>query len=376
MKIQDLLDMRKVLELVSDGYLRERAHPEHPALRTLGYTEKAQWDRLWCHETLTCRGLIYEAESGEVLARPWPKFFNYGEPGAAALALSDRVEVTDKMDGSLGILFRNPYTGELTIATRGSFDSDQARLANDQFVPALFGGAGLDDAWEPIDGITYLTEIIHPSNRIVLDYGKKQGLALLGGVRIETGEVFGPWFDERWPDHRTESFGVMTVGDALAMPPRPNAEGLVLRFDDGGSHMVKVKQEDYVRLHKLVTGLSDKAVWEQMSENHGDVTAMAEAIPDEFHTWLLVTTAEFAGSFAGIMDKALDDYEAIRFELKAPPGALIDRKSFAELAKKNERPHLMFQLLDGRDIEPSIWKELRPVGVRYMNQAAREEALS
>ena len=39
------------------------------------------------------------------------------------------VEVTDKMDGSLGILYRRP-DGVCAIATRGSFASDQALEAN------------------------------------------------------------------------------------------------------------------------------------------------------------------------------------------------------------------------------------------------------
>ncbi len=361
MKIQDLLDMRKVVELVGDGYLRERAHPEHPSLRILGYTEKAQWERLWCHETLTCRGLIYEAGSGEVLARPWPKFFNWGE-GSEPLALSDMVEVTDKMDGSLGILFRNPFTGMWEIATRGSFDSDQARLSNDLLVPHY-----LDD-WRPADGWTYLFEILYPENRIVLDYGKRRELAFLGAVSIETGEVRGPGSDLTWPGPVTQVFGSMQVGDALAMPPRPNAEGLVLRHRDGT--MVKIKQEDYVRLHKLVTGLSDKAVWEHLSEGK-KITDMLESIPDEFHQWVLDTAEAFVLRAVNIQAEAVEDFERITAET-----GTSDRRAFAELAKKTERPHLMFQMLDGRDTRPAIWKELRPVGVRYMNAAAREEALA
>lgn len=378
MKIQDLLDMRRVAELVGDGYLRERAHPRHPSLRILGYTEKAQWERLWVHETVTCRGLVYEAGSGEVLARPWPKFFNHGEHGQDHLAgveldLDAPVQVTDKMDGSLGIIFRNPFTGEWEVATRGSFDSDQARLANDQFLPRLLAsapaeGSGHEESWQPMDGYTYLAEIIHPSNRIVLDYGEKQGLALLGGVHIETGGVLGPEFDLSWPDHVTETFEARTLAEALAMEPRPNAEGLVVRYLDSGV-MVKIKQEDYVRLHKIVTGLSDRAVWEHMRQNGGNIEGMADAIPDEFHQWLGMTAAGFWGAFSGIRDKAESDYQEIVSSLEDPS----DRKAFAELAKLNKRPHLMFQLLDGRDPSEAIWKELRPVGVRYMSEAAREE---
>lgn len=381
MKLENLLDMENLLRRIGEGMIRERAHPVHPTLRILGYTEAAQWSRTWDHETLTCRGLIYEASSGEVLARPYRKFFNHGEWGQdhlqAELDLSAPVQVTDKMDGSLGIIFRNPYTGTWEVATRGSFDSDQARLANDRFMPAIVGDP-LRPRWEPKDGWTYLTEIIHPTNRIVLDYGDRQGLALLGAVAIETGEARGPELDPDWPDHRTEVFDCGTLADALAMPPRPNAEGLVVRYL-GSDVMLKVKQEDYVRLHKIVTGLSDKAVWEHLASGQ-KITDMLEAVPDEFHEWVLGTAEGFVARMAAIKDKAYDDYNGIVAGLReqglAMDGGRPDReyrKAFAQVAKGNERPGLMFQLLDDRDIDEAVWKELRPVGVRYMSESARED---
>lgn len=366
MKIDDLLDMTRVKELIEDGFIRERSHPEHPELRTMGYSEKAQWERMWSKETKACRGLIYDARTREVLARPWEKFFNHSEhlqDGMAQLDLAAPVHVSDKMDGSLGIIFPNPYSGEWEVATRGSFDSDQARKANWEFLPAVL------DGWEPVEGWTYLCEIIYAENRIVIDYGQKQGLALLGAVNIDTGEIRGPEFDERWPDHRAEVFDYPTLGDALAAEPRSGAEGYVLRFEDG--LMVKIKQEDYVRLHKIVTGLNDRAVWEHMSLNHGDVSGLAADVPDEFHKWLTTTAAGFDASYAAILDKALIDVEAIKQELGEPNDPAY-RRAFAGLATKNERPHLMFALLDGKDVAPMIWKELRPVGVRYMNPSFNE----
>src|SRR5690606_11013310 len=64
---------------------------------------------------LNSRGHIYDAETGEQVARPFQKFFNYGQ-----IDLHDDevpVSVHDKVDGSLGILYRR--RGEWYVTTRG-----------------------------------------------------------------------------------------------------------------------------------------------------------------------------------------------------------------------------------------------------------------
>ena len=46
------------------------------------------------------------------------------------------------------------------------------------------------------------------------------------------------------------------------MPPRSNAEGVVVRT---GLDMVKIKQEDYVALHRILTMTSARMVWEHLA---------------------------------------------------------------------------------------------------------------
>lgn len=56
--------------------------------------------------------------------RPLPKFLNHDQPEAPVIALDEPVVVTDKADGSLGIIYPTPDGP--AVATRGSFASDQA----------------------------------------------------------------------------------------------------------------------------------------------------------------------------------------------------------------------------------------------------------
>ncbi len=97
---------------------------------------------------MACRGLILD-DLGGIVARPFLKFFNFGEGGAGIPVVPLAVQQAsggggkggsggsgggggefiayDKLDGSLGITYF--YGGKAYIATRGSFVSEQAQVA-------------------------------------------------------------------------------------------------------------------------------------------------------------------------------------------------------------------------------------------------------
>lgn len=182
------------------------------------------------------RGLIVDLD-GNVVARPWDKFFNYGQEGCDQIDPSAEVEVTDKADGSLGILHLSPE-GRPHIATRGSFVSEQATTAT-QWIQEMSSDLDIEFAeyW------TFLFEIIYPENHIVVDYGGFEGLVLLGAVHISSGTYIGPDAAQEilgWFGRTTEVFAYKTLKEALEAPPRDNAEGMVVRQ---GNKMLKIKQE-------------------------------------------------------------------------------------------------------------------------------------
>lgn len=262
------------------GYIRVQSHPRFPDFQIANYTEKAVYDKEWNDVTLQCRGLIYNARTGEVIARAFRKFFNHNESTAPTIGLNDPVVVTDKLDGSLGILYSD--SGGRSIATRGSFDSPQARHASQIFWNKYEG------IFNPPAGITYLFEIIYPENRIVVDYGRTDDLVLLGAVDIATGRSIAPEVIQKsnhpWPGPVTETFTFSTYKEALAAAPRPGKEGFVvhdLRTDE----RVKIKQTDYVILHRLVTGLTARRVHEAMLDGQ-ELDEFIAPLPDEFHDWV------------------------------------------------------------------------------------------
>jgi RNA ligase len=314
----------------SEGYIRVGTHPSLP-LTIANYTEKAVYEREWNQTTLNCRGLIYDSNTYEVVARPFPKFFNVGEPDAPPLDPDEWVVVTDKLDGSLIIAFW--YKGKWEIASRGSFTSEQAEAAR------RIVSRPPDTRSNP--GYTYLYEVIYPENRIVLDYGKEESLNILARVHNETGEI-------------TAIKGTsMLAAEALALPDRENSEGYVIY---GTNHMWKIKQQDYIEKHRIEFGLNARVVWQWLIDGEFDQKVME--LPDELQVWA-ETKRDFLEGSASIAASL-----AIIF---LQENGHRDRKEYAEIVTKHhpKSAYLLFKALDGYDrraLERLALFKLKPSG--------------
>lgn len=373
--ITDLFSAADLAAAVEAAHVRQVDHAEVP-YRLLNYTEAAQWDSAWTPVTLACRGLIYDAQRGDVVARPFGKFFNYGQPGAAEIV--GPVEVTDKLDGSLGILYWLP-DGTAAVATRGSFTSDQAVHATGVYLDRY------DGRWSPEPDITYLFEIIYPENRIVCDYGATDDLFLLARVETATGRSL-PMAEanDDWPGPTAEVFPYASLPDALAAEPRPGAEGFVVHGLDSGQR-VKIKQEDYVRLHRIITGVSTVNLWRAATigdlvgrgytakqaaaaascsvgeaEGIGDgwLDAVLEDVPDEFYGWAKNVLTDLSREVEERHAYWRALYTAMNLDRFA------DRKTQAATILADDQAKacsgVMFSLLDGRDVWGTAWKLARP----------------
>lgn len=371
MRIYDLMNMDDLSKEIIDGYVRWQNNPDFPEMRIYNYTEKAQFDNHWTDVTMQCRGLIVSGEY--VIARPFPKFFNYEQRKEHFdTRLFDSVGVSDKMDGSLGIVYRAPE-GKPRVATRGSFTSDQASHATELLHKKIksLDFCAWDMRWTP------LFEIVYPANRIVCDYGELDDLVLLGAVNVETGEVRGPYATSHFiVDYNgpiAEEFHKVNLAEALAMEPREGAEGVVVRFLSD-NEMCKIKQEDYVILHRLVTGLSEKSVWEALGEGK-NVEQICEPLPDEFHSWVAEVADKLRRQFELRLHQINGLFLDILFDLEIRLDEDWTRKDFALAAKDSVHRGFLFALLDGNNIEPKVWQSLKPVGdTRIFNGQSEDVA--
>ena len=335
------INLEKIDQLISEGYITKRPHSSGD-LFIYNYTAKAQYDRLWTPETIQCRGLILDRD-GAIAARPLSKFFNLQEH--KEVIPSEPFDVYEKLDGSLGILYW--YQDQPYIASRGSFNSDQAIKAN-QILTSIYS-----EAIPLLDrSLTYLFEIVYSTNRIVVDYGEFEGLVLLAVIETESGI-----------EHAIESFthlgfpiakkydGLKDL-EAITNLNEQNQEGFVIRFESG--LRLKFKFADYVKLHRVLTQVTSKVIWE-MLRDQTPFEDILERVPDEFYNWVKETKANLIVQYQRIEDAAKADFERII--------AVVDRSDRKEMAKHIltcQNHTILFSLLDGKDYSDYIWRSIKP----------------
>lgn len=271
-RLADLFDPKLLRRMIGQGFVSKRLHNEYD-YAILNYTPKAATTGEWNEVTLQCRGLIYRTSDDVVIARPFKKFFNYGQAGADEIDLHEPADVTDKMDGSLGIIYFTP-DGEPAVATRGSFHSEQAEWATAWLREHTDYPT---EAYAPTRELyTDLVEIVYPENRIVVDYGERAELIYLGTIQIAKGEFCRSFLV---PLTYAGGYG-RTLGEALALKPRKNAEGVVVMTKDGRA--VKLKQEDYLAMHRARFNLTPWRIWKALTSDVFLEDFLA-GLPDEFH---------------------------------------------------------------------------------------------
>jgi RNA ligase len=330
-------------EILEDYYIRglvtRQNHPELP-LTIWNYTEKVQYESLWDEVTLATRGLVTDG-SGRVVARPFKKFFNLEEKKHTP---TQEFQVFEKMDGSLGIVFL--WEGKAVYATRGSFVSEQAIWMADW-------GNKYNFSEILVDGYTYLFEIIYPENMIVVNYGGESRLVLLGAIKTDTGEEIS-WDElstfEGWD--LVERYDGISDYNLLKGMVESNREGFVVRFSNG--NRVKIKGEEYLRLHRIMTNLSTTAIWEVLSGG-GDILSTLTDIPDEFYDKI----HQYSNKLVDKYNKIEDEYIWI-FKILSKSDDFEIRARFAELAKKHKYPTILFRMYDNKDYSDVIWKIIRP----------------
>jgi RNA ligase len=338
---------------IDAGLISKRKHPQLDYW-ILNYTHKTQIDWVWNQVTTVCRGLIVD-DQWNIIARPFKKFFTLDQwqtfrnsvhhlyDVKYSKMFDGPFDVYCKLDGSLGILFQNPQTSKYEMASRGSFESEQAIKATEilqRKYPDI----------SPFPGITYLFEIIYPENKIVVDYGDEEDLILLGCIDNETGkEIDIDYYHEGYTNlwgkvKRAERFLFDDWRDLDKLNWK-NSEGFVIRFLDNDIR-VKIKFEEYKSLHKILNGLNEKLVFE-WTKNNFDYSNVIEKLPLDKQEWVKELIFQYNNKFLTIYNEAR--YLVLR-------DGRLNRKEFARLHKDRHFSSVLFAMLDGKKWEEAIWK--------------------
>jgi len=284
---------------------------------------------------------------GTIIARPFRKFFNMEEGKHTP---TSEFEVYEKMDGSLGIFFY--YEGNPVFATRGSFTSDQA----------IKGREILNKYnWQygTYEGYTYLFEIIYPENRVVVNYNGLEELIVLGVIETSTGK------ECKYSEMENEGFVLVKKYDGiknystLKSLISNDAEGFVVRFSNGDR--MKIKGEEYLRLHKIMTNLSTTAIWELVSSG-GNIDNILKDVPDEFYKKVKMYVSSLNYGYYQYWNQLGKTYDYFRFGKYGDIEVEPTKKEFAEHIKDHHpiAKSIMFAMWDDKDYDKIIWKALKP----------------
>lgn len=211
---------------------------------------------------LECRSVVINLRTEEIVIAPFRKFRNLNECPENDIEIvteeiknAKTVEITNKLDGSMQCL--RWYNGDVFMSGSQAISPDASwRLAD--------GISRLTSNYKEMakdnPNLTFIFEYISLPDAHVVKYTKEQeGLYLIGIRDVYTGrqysykevadfatkygitmtEIFDKTFDEVLKDIKTIKSDDM--------------EGFVVNID---GHMIKVKGDDYVQIHRVLSKIS------------------------------------------------------------------------------------------------------------------------
>lgn len=152
---------------------------------SLNFSEDVFHHSIWNDITIKARGLFVDANTGEVLARSYDKFFNVGERNNKEDEIKELqypVRLAMKENGFLGILSWDHRRNELIIASKSTTEKEYVGYIKDVW------NLVQDNIKDQLVAIlkrtncSALFEVIHPNDPHIVDYHNKKRMYLLDFV--------------------------------------------------------------------------------------------------------------------------------------------------------------------------------------------------
>ena len=316
-----------------------------------------------------CRGIIFDTETGDVIRRPFHKFFNVNEREETqdhVVDLSRPHAILEKLDGSMIAPFI--VDGQMIWGTKmGATDVAKPveEFVDDDYIDfAVFCIS---------NGMTPIFEWCSRKQRIVLDYGSEDQLILTAIREIKSGRYLS---QDAMQDLAlgynvpvVRAFEPQTDMKAFLEHVRDleDLEGFVVRFDDG--HMLKLKCHWYLQIHKAKEAiLQDRNIVELiLDEKLDDVKAH---LPQEDRDHLTHFEIQFNMCVGIVVQSILD----IMGELD---DGNIDRKTFAVEMAPQICPYMrpiVFKNFDGCTIG-KVFEDVRNTIRNNLTKTVKYEAI-
>jgi T4 RnlA family RNA ligase len=270
-----------------------------------------------------CRGMIFCSETGDILRRPFHKFFNVGERAdhlPDTFDLSKPHVILEKLDGSMIVPFM--LNGEIRFGTKMGL-TDVA-LPAEEFVAANPKYAEIAAACLERD-MSPIFEWCTRKQRIVLDYGSEDQLILTAVRYLDNGDYLPYHQMAQLADFYdvpvVKAFEPATDMDEFLLYTKAlkDVEGFVIRFADG--HMAKVKCDWYCQIHKAKDALT---------QDRNIVEMILDCNIDDLKPHLPVEDRERLEVFEKEIVNRIDEVAcSINDTVRTLHAKKIDRKTFA-----------------------------------------------
>lgn len=388
-----MLLVQKFLESNTFGDL-VRDHGVYASFSKSGHKFSLNYDQIEAKEAdplaQECRGLILSLDDGrpvfgikmpggklnrdgiipgttKILAYPMKRFFNYGQGSAAEINWNDKgLTVLEKLDGTLCIVYHDPFTNQWCVATRSVPEADLL-MDNGIFTfRTLFEKALQDTTGVPFSDFvnkldqetTYCFELTTPYNRIVVYY-PNNGITLLAArsvlyqadqwgekcvslneLDISTVEAYGV--------PKVQAHTYTSVNELLDWVSSLNPmehEGVVVKQ---GDNRIKVKNAAYVAYNKIRDGLATSprnCVEVILQEKDDDVAAF---LPED----IVKNLQNIKVGLISTIRQHDEWYNMITIAMKAINAT--DKKTFAISVQELVKNHKgvwsapFFQMFDGK----------------------------
>lgn len=292
------------------------------------------------------RGVIIDLIGLKIVCRPFTKFFNYAEQLADTIEWESAV-VEEKLDGSIIKFWWDGAADQWQMSTNGVIYGHAVPVMFARFGVHTFGDMvreATGKSWREVGSMlsernaTHIFEIVGPENRVVVPYDKHR-LVYLTSFNNMTGVEHT--FD--FPFERPARFDFSDLDSILAYASGDfntfRNEGFVVR--DRFSRRIKIKTEDYLRLHRL------------RGENSPTTRRFIEL-------WKTNESEEFLSYFPEYRDaydevvRRIEVVVASLHELEAfvNSGANMERKDFAKQALGTRCPVYLFGRIDKKWSSP------------------------
>jgi RNA ligase len=341
---------------------------------SINYTTITDSKLFNCHYTRECRGITFDNKTGNIVIRPFQKFFNIGEKPETMpdkLDWNDVKSITEKIDGS--ICTTMVIDGAVVAKSMSSFDSIHAKrmteYINKNWNLVYFCKTSFES------GLTPIFEYVAPKFQIVIPYEKEE-ITLLAIRNMVNGEYIN--LDLTLPlrslaldslnINLLNNYNRLLNGDYSllqeTLQKAKDTEGYVITFNNG--QMVKAKTLWYTQLHRCKAMLSEKNVAEacltgDIDDIKGMMTTMGLDVTRANEIDIMVSRGLIHLTEQTEKLYNLYDYEYDKNGNRCPKS----RKNFA-LDWKNEKCFpLVMRKIDGKDIDYMEFYKKRILPVKF-----------